>query len=392
MRLKTFGAAIPCLMLFAAGELNSQEPEQRVRWRFEIPSNYSGKFIGVGADGRVYTTSFSPANLYALTPDGSLVWTLNLGSVSGQWPISFAKDGTIYIGAAGVRAVNPDGTLRWAFDPGSWIIAGPSVGPDGNIYAADDALAGGLGFFSLDANGSLRWFNPGDPLVFGLEERLDEIVFGDGRLFGGIHFLRSGPWLSSYAFDLNGTQLWFKGVTPRYFELNSAPRMLPDGRVAYRAGQGSLAAVDQNGFAEWISPHPDGAQMLVQPAVGPDGSIYAGDEYGVQLWSANPDGTTRWVHGSVAGDGLRSVGLAFRPTTGYSSRAAGRTLAALTTDGSADIIPPTANCSGRSTYPSSRARRSSLARSVPPFRRTAIPHTSRLRLSETASGTVTCTQ
>lgn len=295
------------VVALAAAPAAAQD-SQRVRWRFEIPADVSGSFVGVGADGRVYTTSFDPPNLYALTPQGTLVWSLGVGAASGHWPITFAADGTIYTGAIGVRAVNPDGTLRWEFDPGSWIIAGPSVGPDGNIYAADDARTGGLGFFSLDADGHLRWSSPGDPVASGVEDGLDEIVFGGGRIFGGIHFRRSGPWIDTYAFDLDGHQLWY-----RFYGADggpsSNPRPLPDGRLAFRWGQGSLAALEQSGTEDWVEPHPGGAQVLVPPAVGPDGVIYAGDGYGVQLWSANPDGTLRWVQAGNIDEHLASLGV-----------------------------------------------------------------------------------
>jgi hypothetical protein len=287
-------------------------PEDRVLWRFEIPSNTSGQFIGVGADGRVYTTNFIPGDLYALSPDGRLLWTA--AGAGGGNPITFAADGTIYTGEVSVFAVNPDGTVRWEFVPPDTgytlrLQAGPNVGPDGNIYAAEGTINGlGLGFFSLDANGNLRWSNQGDPNVSGLTDG-DDVVFGDGRLFGGIHFLRSGPWLTSYCFDLEGSQLWFKGFLPRFFDPTSPPRMLLDGRVLYRAGAGSLAAVNPDGFADWIVPHPDGAQKLVTPFVGTDGAIYTGDAFGVQLWSANPDGTTRWVLGGDIYDSLASLGV-----------------------------------------------------------------------------------
>jgi hypothetical protein len=166
----------------------------------------------------------------------------------------------------------------------------------------------GLGFFSLDPNGRLRWSNQGIPNASGLTDG-DEIVFGNSRIFGAVHFLRSGPWHTSYGFNHKGSQLWFAGFLPRYLEPTSPPRMLPGGRLAYRAGAGSLAAVNQDGFADWIVPHPDGAQKLLTPAVGSDGSIYTGDAFGVQLWSANSDGSTRWVLGGDVYDSLACLGV-----------------------------------------------------------------------------------
>jgi outer membrane protein assembly factor BamB len=51
------------------------------------------------------------------------------------------------------RTVSPSGKLKWTFsDPGSAIIfAGPTVGPDGNIYAvsSDTNVPGGLYAFQL---------------------------------------------------------------------------------------------------------------------------------------------------------------------------------------------------------------------------------------------------
>ncbi|MBI5864458.1 MAG: PQQ-like beta-propeller repeat protein [Planctomycetes bacterium] len=288
----------------------------QVRWRFEIPTNWSGKFVGVGADGRVYTTNFA-GNLYAISPNGSLIWSLDLGAAASHWPIVFAADGTIYtgVGASGVSAVNADGSLRWAFNTGSWIISGPSIGPDGNIYAVDEPMSDGrgLGFYSLDADGNLRWSDPYDPTISGLYEGLDEIRFGPDRFFAGIHHIRSGPWISTYTYDLDGNFQWTRANTGIGGGPSSNPRTLPDSRLVYRWGQGSLAALNPDGTDDWVVPHPDGAQMLTTPAVGPDGAIYAGDVYGVQLWSTQPDGSTRWILGSRATDFLFADSLGVSP-------------------------------------------------------------------------------
>ena len=49
-----------------------------------------------------------------------------------------------------ITAIAPDGSIRWTYtEPsvGQGVIAGPTVGPDGNIYVISDY--GGLGAFAL---------------------------------------------------------------------------------------------------------------------------------------------------------------------------------------------------------------------------------------------------
>jgi hypothetical protein len=64
--------------------------------------------------------------------------------------------------------------LKWQFNqnPGAFILLGPNVGPDDNIYAV---ATQGIGVFSLTPQGTLRWATPenyGRPIVI-----LQEIVF-----------------------------------------------------------------------------------------------------------------------------------------------------------------------------------------------------------------------
>ena len=61
------------------------------------------------------------------------------------------------------------------------MIAGPTVGPDGNIYVISDY--GGLGAFALSPAGQLLWSNPGNPTFAEYGQLGAEIVFGSGRLY-----------------------------------------------------------------------------------------------------------------------------------------------------------------------------------------------------------------
>jgi outer membrane protein assembly factor BamB len=94
-------------------------------------------------------------------------------------PLGLAKlpaDNTIYVGSTrSIIALNSSGTVKWQFDenPSAFILLGPNVGPDGNIYAVANE---GLGVFSLTPQGNLRWSLPeryDRPIV-----SYQEIVFG----------------------------------------------------------------------------------------------------------------------------------------------------------------------------------------------------------------------
>jgi hypothetical protein len=281
-----------------------------VLWRFEIPSDYAGSFVGVGPDGTVYTTD--NLRLYALSPAGSLLWTM--AGAGGGRPITFGEDGTIYTSAqaTGVRAINPDGTLQWEYMPPDSVVlhTGPNVGPDGNLYAVQEIRAGsGLGAFSVDPDGNLRWSNSGDPTIRPADLSNSDVVFGNGRFFAGMDFPR-GHGAVTYAFTFDGDQVGYSGSGDWEIPATSFPRMMLDGRIAYRYGQVGVMAVRQDGSVDWQLPHPGGAAFVVGPEVGPDGVLYAGNWSGIQLWAVNPDGTTRWVRPREGNHWLDSISVA----------------------------------------------------------------------------------
>ena len=136
-----------------------------VKWRFQADDLYIQSRPAISPiDGTVYAAGVG-GHLYALTPAGGIKWIFNAGQPNALQPVSVGPDGTIYFSVDPfVYAVNPDGTLKWTFaDPGfARIFAGPTVGPDGNIYAvSEDASLGGLGAFVLSPAGTLISHLPG---------------------------------------------------------------------------------------------------------------------------------------------------------------------------------------------------------------------------------------
>jgi len=114
---------------------NTRDNPMDVKWKFE--AEYLG-FTGspvIDKNGVLYL----PARdnyLYALNPDGLLLWRFNINDWGSDSP-ALAEDGTIYIGSLDnhLYAINPNGSLKWRFDAQDNIIdSSPTIGVDGTVY------------------------------------------------------------------------------------------------------------------------------------------------------------------------------------------------------------------------------------------------------------------
>ena len=122
-----------------------------VKWRFQVSGQYVLHRPAVGPDGGVVVAS-SSGDVYSLTAAGLLAGSFAPGarraSRSARTEPSTSAVNTI-------TAIASNGSIRWTFtEPsvGQGVIAGPTVGPDGNIYVISDY--GGLGAFALSPAGS----------------------------------------------------------------------------------------------------------------------------------------------------------------------------------------------------------------------------------------------
>jgi hypothetical protein len=269
-----------------------------VKWRFMADDLYIQGRPAVSSDGTIYAIGVK-GHLYALTPTGGVKWIFRIDNANALQPVSVGADGTIYFASiASIYAINPDGTLKWTFaDPGFAIVfAGPTVGPDGNIYGAtsDVLTSGGLGAFVLSPNGQLLSNLPGFSTRFGYSNI--EVAFGQGEWYftnnasGGIP--NAG---SIWAFSLGSTNLvWNHAAVGQ-------PRVQPSGNVAVSDGNPVHPGVfdlTSTGSLAWHAlgeGTPNDLQTAID--VGSDGSLYLGTlAYGVgrHLSALNPDGTIRW--------------------------------------------------------------------------------------------------
>ncbi len=272
----------------------------RLKWRFKLDGDYSLHSPGVGADGTVYV-SLTGGKLYAIAPDGTQRWVFQTG-VGGPvfGPVSVGTDGTIYTagmvpaqGTTGndgaIFALNPDGTRKWVFSAtNQLLIAGPNVGPDGNIYAVTDF--GGIGLFSLTPAGQLRFSVSGFTEYGAIGE---EIAFGPGQLYFAFDMRGVGP-PSLFSYDFNG------GKRFQVFnaENNARPAVGPNGNVVLETfptniGM-SLAAYAPSGSLLWnFYQFPGNTEE--HPEVGPDNVIYTVRNLAT-VFALNPTGTVKWTY------------------------------------------------------------------------------------------------
>jgi len=269
----------------------------RVKWRFQVDAQYGYLYDrpAVGPDGTV-VASDAMGNVYALSANGGLKWILRGG---GSGPPSIGADGTTYIASMStVTAIAPDGTVRWQFtEPsvGQGVIAGPTVGPDGNIYVVTDF--GGLGAFALSPAGALLWSNSGSPTFMEYGQVGAEVAFGQGRLYVGFDEFGVADG-TIYGLTLGGVQQWAAtagGVDNGGMQGQTQPAVGPDGSVymtSWGLNGSTLYAFTGTGALEWTSsPWPSNG--MSEPTVGPDGTIFLGRSLSY-LDAIRPNGTTRW--------------------------------------------------------------------------------------------------
>lgn len=287
-------ASIP----FARLGIDQREPGncfagERLRWHYEFPSPLAGQFTAVAEDGTVYATD--ALDLYAVAPNGTLNWSL--ADAGGGRPIAIDPQGRIYTARADLVAVSPAGALQWRYTPDGPFVAGPSLGPDGNLYAATDTmLQNGFGAFSINTSPAPRWTDPGDPAIFSLPGSNWPVVFADGRAVYGIT-TTAAAGAAIWAFDLDGNQDWFGSdlSTP----ISGKPPIDPLGRIITVSGS-SVIVTAPDGSLVWERTAPQRVEALLIPGVAGDGTIYTADTLGGERWALNPDGTTRYF---VPGEG-----------------------------------------------------------------------------------------
>jgi outer membrane protein assembly factor BamB len=219
---------------------------------------------------------------------GRLLWTVDIERPSFSQVVQ-ARDGTIYVGTetGKLLAVRPGAGVIWSFTA-TPPVPTPAIGPDGTVY-----LRGGDGsLYALHSDGRRRWTTD-----IGAEPKL----LGPSPLIGpdSYGYLTSYHQGLVYLVQPGGFFHWAVNTRARTL---AGPAVGPDGTVYAGAADGSLRAIDPEGVELWRT---DVAGPITgPPAVGPSGQVYAlvGDKAS-ELVSLGSEGAVNWRAANCWGDG-----------------------------------------------------------------------------------------
>ena len=255
--------------------------------------------VAIGADGTIYVgwddNPGERSHWYALSPQGGMLWTVDLPGLTTRSTPAIGADGTLYFGSTigsggALVAVDPGGSIRWVLDGLDRISSSPALGLDGTIH-----VARGHHVYAVDPQGAIRWTYETPVRTFTFSS---PAVARDGTIYVG------GDDHALHAINHDGSPRW----TFQTGDLIRAPPSIgADGTIYVASYDGRLYAVDPDGSERWSvvvrRPIEGNESSRVQvnspPSIGPDGAIYV---LGRGLFAINPDGSIRWhFHTSTSG-------------------------------------------------------------------------------------------
>ena len=251
-------------------------------WKYDINPRRLTIDVGqsapaIGSDGTIYA---SGDKLYAINPDGSLRWSVfgNSNEALRNAAVT-GKDGTIYFVYHNIplTALNPDdGSVIWSCPLGvnDHCFASPAIGADGTIYVATQP---GL-LFAVSPNGQPVWTFDLASVGFSGIFRSSPAIDSDGSIYFGIN--TGNPSSAFFALNKDGSLKWkFEpsdlpaDVSNTHFDIYSSPAIGSDGVVYFgqefgfvyslKTSDGSLVGMTTtNSGITWSSPVIDSKGVL----------------------------------------------------------------------------------------------------------------------------------
>jgi outer membrane protein assembly factor BamB len=250
-------------------------PDGTEKWRVNIGNAHSSPAIG--NDGTIYCGS-NHGTLYAIYSNGTQKWEAHIGA---GWAFSSPlvdENNMIYCASTDsnvLSAIYPNGTIKWNFYAENRIYCSPVIGDDLTIYIGSND-----GFlYAINQDGTMKW-----KYYCGGSLGVDEIAINDN---GIIYCGASSGYL--YALYPNGTLQW--KVKTGWIK-GSCPAIADDGTI-YVGDQSyhRIYAIAPNGTIKWFFQTQD--DILSSPAIDKNGIIY-GCSYDGYIYAINPNGSLKW--------------------------------------------------------------------------------------------------
>jgi hypothetical protein len=247
----------------------------QLRWTFGVAAPFPYSPL-VGGNNTAYVLSRS--RLYALRPDGSVLWAAKASR--GAASPALGPDGTIYVPQRNsVVAFTPDGVLKWNVSlPIPNVGAGLTVSTTGQVYSVNDGT-----LYSISPSGELSW-----SLAVGCS--LSSVSIGPtGTLYCGGREVNQGV---VNAIDPLGALLWrYATDSP----VDRTPIVSANGTIEAVADRGVVYLLSEAG-APVSSAWQNGVDLgfpASSAALNSAGIFYVG---GTELAAVASNGTYLWHH------------------------------------------------------------------------------------------------
>jgi len=293
----TFVAGDTVFRLTAAGTLVWR---QGIRPDQVMPVDVGASTPAVAPDGSAYVAL---GGLYAIDASGAIRWR-RFESNPEEFraaPVVGDNGTVVYFAAHNVplTALDPsDGHTVWSLPLGvnDHVLASPALGADGSIYVATN----GCELYAVSPSGTLRWMFAASSAGFTCEMRSSPAIGSDGTIYLGT--THGNPASVVFAIRPNGTLKWTftptdlpPGVPADHFDIYSSPAIGSDGTIHVGHEFGRVHALDPATGAERWRVETRSGITWSSPALGAAGWLVISDLQG-NVYSITTDS-----HGLQAG-------------------------------------------------------------------------------------------
>jgi outer membrane protein assembly factor BamB len=269
-------------------------------------NNYGGSFDAspaISPDGKTIFIANTSGQFFALdTAAGGVNWSNTLPYDGGTESITssavVSSDGSaVYVGSEGgyLNAFNTaTGSNFWSTYIGGNIASSPALSRDNStLYVGNYSSSGSNGLYAVNAaTGQIQWcFAPDNGLDTEGGVDSSPAVAQDCSI---VFVTQTGDM---YRLNSDGSLRWFfpmqTGAWP-----DSSPAIGADGSIyAGSAGGGSSTyfyGLNSGGVLKWLVDSGDGSPFQSSPAIGADGIVYAASGDGT-IWAiTNSNGGIKW--------------------------------------------------------------------------------------------------